>query len=146
DHWPGAQTAFGPSSTPASLLWSGSASGVNVPSIGPLLGGTVTLEVEVANLSTGNALPFARPNPFRPSAHGTTGLVASLQGLGGAAWIGVYDLRGRLVRRLSGADFDAARRVADWNGMTDAGSPAPAGVYFFRAEGSGASGKVALVR
>jgi immune inhibitor A len=146
DHWPGAQTAFGPSSTPGSALWSGSPSGVSVPSIGLLLGGTVTLDVEVTNLSTGTALPFARPNPFRPSAHGTTGLVASLEGLGGTPSIGLYDLRGRLVRRLAGSDFDAARRVAYWDGMTDGGSPAPAGIYFFRTDGSAASGKVALVR
>jgi M6 family metalloprotease-like protein len=146
DHWPGAQTAFGPFSSPGSALWNGSPSGVSVLSIGPLLGGTVTLDVEVINLTTANALPFARPNPFRPSQHGSTGLVLSLKGLGGTTSVGVYDVQGRLVRTLAGADIDGAGRVASWDGTTDGGAPAPGGIYFFRASGVGASGKVALVR
>jgi len=149
DPWPGTQSEFGPASIPDSDLYGGSPSGVTLSEFGTLAAGTVTMTAEVVNLSTDQALPLARPNPFRPARHGRTALVLSL----GAAPLSpvavqVFDLRGRLVRTLTtDTGEDAGGRVAYWDGCTDSGRPVAAGVYLFRpADSSGDGGRVLLLR
>jgi immune inhibitor A len=147
DPWPGAQNAFGPASVPDSRLWNGNESGVALSGIGAVTGSSVSLALAVTNLAGGLTLPFARPNPYRPSAHGTVGLVFTPGSAAGAAGVGIYDLLGRRVRTLGPGDLDAASGLAVWNGIRDDGGPAVAGVYFFRLEGgAGSTGRIALIR
>jgi hypothetical protein len=44
----------------------------------------------------------------------------------------IFDLQGRLVRRLVDAHFAAGRWSAEWDGTSDKGGRSLAGVYFYR--------------
>ena len=54
---------------------------------------------------------------------------------GEKAAITVLDLRGRQVRRLWTGIGTGEAQVASWDGRSDQGYIAPAGVYFARVEG-----------
>lgn len=94
--------------------------------------GGVPVGVELAS-ATPRELKLYRntPNPFNPS----TRIRFSLPGLGRAerVLLRIYDVRGRVVRRLldedrrGGADYDVL-----WNGTSDVGRPLASGVYYCR--------------
>lgn len=67
------------------------------------------------------------PNPFGASTtvRFTTDRAARVS-------VGVYDVRGRLVRALLDGDRSAGDHVTEWDGLAGGGSPAPSGVYFVR--------------
>jgi len=67
------------------------------------------------------------PNPFGSS----TTVSFDLERAGGAE-LGIYDLTGRLVKRLVGRHFAAGRHAATWDGADAGGLRAPAGVYLCR--------------
>lgn len=67
------------------------------------------------------------PNPFNPSTR-----VAFELAVGGRVALEVFDLRGRLVRRLVEADLAAGRHEAVWDGRDESGVAAPSGTYFAR--------------
>ena len=73
------------------------------------------------------AVRSVTPNPFNPR---TT--VAFDVPRGGPIRLRIHDMRGRVVRRLLGADLDAGRHEAVWDGRDDAGSPVAAGIYLVR--------------
>ncbi|MFO7653113.1 MAG: FlgD immunoglobulin-like domain containing protein, partial [Candidatus Krumholzibacteriia bacterium] len=85
----------------------------------------------------------ARPNPFNPR----TTVVFELA-RGADVSLRIFDLRGRLVRRLHQGPLAAGRHELLWNGRDDAGRELGSGVYLFRLEGAGepATGRCALVR
>jgi serine protease len=60
----------------------------------------------------------------------------------------VFDVRGALIRTISSGSIPAGSAIIRWDGRTDRGTPASAGVYFLRIETSlgRASHKVALLR
>jgi flagellar hook assembly protein FlgD len=61
----------------------------------------------------------------------------------------VYDVAGRVVRRLFGdRTLEAGRHTLGWDGRDDAGRPVAAGVYYLRltAPGGDATRKVVVVR
>ncbi len=85
-----------------------------------------------------NRASWAQPNPFRSS----TELFFRRPG-DEVREIDIYDPAGRLVRRLEGNDSFV------WDGRTDGGDDAGAGVYFYRpvrSDRSPAGGRVVLVR
>ena len=140
DPWPATQTTFGPDSAPSSDLHDGAPSGVTLSAMSTLPGGSVSLTADVVNLSTGVALPFARPNPWDASLGEDVLLVVNLASAAPAATVSIFDLMGRLVRTLdTSAEFASTGRIARWDGIADDGTKVPAGMYFFRAQG-GASG------
>ena len=69
------------------------------------------------------------PNPFNPS----TTVWFDLPRPGGVN-VGVYDLRGRVVRTLHTGALEAGRHHVEWDGRDTAGDPAAAGVYLLRLE------------
>jgi hypothetical protein len=83
------------------------------------------------------------PNPFNPS----TQIVFSLS-RGGAARLEVYDVAGRLVRRLVEGTLTAGEHVVKWDGQDDNARPVASGVYVYRlaAPGANLSRRMALVR
>jgi hypothetical protein len=83
----------------------------------------------------------ATPNPARESATIHFDLPA-----GGAVSLGVYDVAGRLVRTLVDEHFAAGRHARAWDGGTDAGVRAAAGMYFVRLMAPGGRLSKAIVR
>lgn len=73
----------------------------------------------------------ASPNPFRD---GTSIELSLAEGSGsGAVRVDLFDLNGRLVRRLEGvAEGSGSFRIV-WDGRDDEGREAPVGAYFARA-------------
>ncbi|MDM7916993.1 MAG: T9SS type A sorting domain-containing protein [Candidatus Eisenbacteria bacterium] len=80
------------------------------------------------------ALAGSFPNPF----HSTTQIL--LSGPAGSD-LRLYDAQGRLVRTLA----SPGARVL-WDGTDDRGAPVPGGVYLYRIDGGGETGRVVLVR
>jgi hypothetical protein len=99
--------------------------------------------VEPTNTSGFELLPN-RPNPFR----GATTIVFSLAAEGPVR-LAVYDVRGRMVRRLvEGEQLPAGSHERVWNGVDEAGRLAAPGVYYVRLDAarSGATHKMLLLR
>ena len=74
------------------------------------------------------------PVPFRSEL----GLAMTLASARDAA-LDVFDARGRLVRRLLRRTLPAGVHRFSWDGTTEAGARAPAGIYFVRYTGGGAT-------
>jgi hypothetical protein len=72
------------------------------------------------------------PNPFNPE----TTIRYSLPR---ATWVRlfVYDVSGRLVRRLDDGMEPAGERAVTWNGRDDRGTPVGSGVYIYRLDVDG---------
>jgi subtilisin family serine protease len=85
------------------------------------------------------------PNPFNPETVFRFSPLAS-----GEYRLAIHDLRGALVRELSGMAIAGVASTVTWNGVTDQGDAAPSGVYLctLRVEGRrcGKTLKVNLVR
>jgi hypothetical protein len=62
--------------------------------------------------------------------------------------ISVYDVRGRLVRRLTDAEVTPGEHDVSWDGRDGSGAPVAAGLYLYRMEAGGhlSTGKLALLR
>jgi len=83
------------------------------------------------------------PNPATSSTS-----VAFRVGTADRVKLTITDVSGRTVRRLHDGIVPAGRHVQSWDGMTDRGEPAPAGVYFIHLQtAAGATTqRVTLVR
>lgn len=81
------------------------------------------------------------PNPFNPTTQIRFNPPADTSGS-----IGVYDLRGELVREVHAGVFGAGKYT--WDGRDATGSAVSSGVYLVRAESGGSvwTQKVALVK
>ena len=101
------------------------------------------------------------PNPFIPSVSGTTVIrfrvdaegesVRPAQGasaVGASVTLAIYDVSGRLVRRLFEGRAVAGDRAVEWDGLDDRGVAVSSSVYYYRlsAGGQSASRKLVLVR
>ncbi|MBK9471766.1 MAG: T9SS type A sorting domain-containing protein [bacterium] len=83
------------------------------------------------------------PNPCNPR---TT--IAFTLAEAGPASVNVFDVRGRLVRRLHQGGLESGPHNLPWSGDDERGRPVAAGVYLVRVEGAGwaQSTRVTLVR
>ncbi|MBZ0268422.1 S8 family serine peptidase [bacterium] len=87
-------------------------------------------ELNAAQRRGGVSLSQNTPNPFRPS----TSIRYELPSRS-AVSLRVYNAHGQVVARVvDGQVQDAGSHTARWNGRTAGGSPAAAGMYFFRLE------------
>lgn len=96
------------------------------------------------DLPAGFALHGAAPNPFNPRTVISFDLPRTA-----AVSLDVYDVAGRLVRRLiQGETLPAGTRSAVWDGRDDGGRGAAAGVYFYRLQADGFidAGRMLLVK
>ncbi|MFH1145078.1 MAG: FlgD immunoglobulin-like domain containing protein [Candidatus Eisenbacteria bacterium] len=90
-------------------------------------------EAEAANPAGEHfALSYVGPNPHR----GQTQLRLVLQQPEQVS-LQAYDVNGRLVRTLQDGTLATGVHLLAWDGRTQGGSPAPAGVYFLRLTGAG---------
>jgi len=69
----------------------------------------------------------ARPNPFNPSTSIPYELASS-----GRVEIDIFDVEGRLVRKLAPGPVAAGTHVTLWNGLDDRGRRLASGSYFYR--------------
>ena len=67
------------------------------------------------------------PNPFNPQAQVRFDLRVPSH-----VDAAIYDVAGRLVRRLADRQFAAGSHVIEWNGATELGGTASTGVYFLK--------------
>ena len=67
------------------------------------------------------------PNPFNPTTHVIFTLAEA-----GPVDLAIYDASGRLVRRLTSDAYPRGRHAVRWDGRSDDGAAAAAGVYFSR--------------
>ena len=83
------------------------------------------------------------PNPFNP----TTTFQVNLENQGDLD-IAIYDVSGRLVKRLMNQNSDAGLHTFRWNGRNDLGYILPTGIYFLRVlfDGSRHFQKMAFVK
>ena len=95
------------------------------------------------DLQAVTALRGAIPNPFNP--HTAISFTVAAEG---RVELEIFDLRGRCLRQLVSDDLDAGEHTRVWNGRTDAGEAAPAGVYLVRLASGGATRtqKITLVK
>lgn len=100
-------------------------------------------EVATMSLSSGASVSAPRPNPFREET------VVEFS-LADEEWLtlSVYDVRGRLVRRLAEGRFPRGGHRVVWNGTGSGGGRVASGVYFFemRAGGRTLSERVLYLR
>jgi hypothetical protein len=75
------------------------------------------------------------PNPFRLSCAIRFDLPRESD-----VRLGVFDVSGRLIRTLQNGPMFAGRHVRSWDGATNFGARAPAGVYFYRLDARDHSG------
>ncbi len=75
----------------------------------------------------GFQLHTAYPNPFNPVT-----AIPYEAPIGGQLTIGIYDLRGKLVRTLINDKQSVSPGIVYWNGKSDNEKPLPSGVYFYR--------------
>ena len=134
------------------------------------LGAAMDWYAALAGLSTGTErpqtgdIPFApcvtvHPNPFSSTARirfevrGTSagegaydGMRTSFQESG--ADVRIYDVSGRLVRRLESWSSAPGPQEVEWDGTTDNGRKASSGIYFctIRSGGYSADAKILLIR
>jgi hypothetical protein len=91
-----------------------------------------------------NRLAQNFPNPFNPN----TTIAFSLRDRGYVE-LTVFDVRGRVVRRLVRGERDAGLHIdVQWDGVNDQGMPVASGLYFYRltAQGFTETHKMLLLR
>jgi len=92
---------------------------------------------------------LSQPSPT-PSRDEVTATLKVSGGKGGLVQVWVYDVRGRVVRRLMERPLEAGEYRIRWDGRSDAGQPAGEGVYFMRmkvpGEGLTQVRKIVLIR
>jgi hypothetical protein len=103
---------------------------------------TIALDVDTGGAGRAVLLP-AWPNPFHDAS-----TIALQMAAPSDANLDIYDVRGRLVRRLALPGLTEGRHTATWDGRTAAGTPAAAGVYFIRLDSplGGDTQRITLVR
>jgi len=93
-------------------------------------------ERRIAEIPADFALDQNFPNPFNP----TTQISYALPEQASVS-LRVYDILGREVATLVNGQQGAGYYIETWNGRTSAGSAVTSGVYFYRLEAKGVSGK-----
>jgi hypothetical protein len=74
------------------------------------------------------------PNPFKPLTTLTYDLARA-----GHVTLRIFDVSGRLVRRLVDESKEAGRYRVEWDGRDEKGAVMPSGIYFYRMETAGYS-------
>ena len=98
-----------------------------VPWQGTVAVTTGTTPVLETGLPAAPVLRGNYPNPFNPSTRIVFDLPAA-----GRATLDVFDVGGRLVRRLVEAELPGGRQEVLWEGRDDQGRDAPSGIYLYR--------------
>jgi hypothetical protein len=93
----------------------------------PASAGTMTAVTEPVIPKTYALYPNV-PNPFNPA----TVIRFDVPAGGGEVTLRVYDVSGRLVRKLVDGTEEAGEKTVTWNGRNNRGQMVASGVYFYR--------------
>jgi flagellar hook assembly protein FlgD len=74
------------------------------------------------------ALAQNHPNPFNPA----TVIEFTVPEGGGEVFLEIFDVSGRLVRRLASGPRDAGTQSVIWQGRDESGRAVSSGVYYYR--------------
>lgn len=96
---------------------------------------------EQAEAATATLSPMISPNPFGPS----TTISFDLPGPGGRVAVSIYNMAGKLVRRLVNTEMQPGRQTLTWDGRGERGESLGSGVYFCRIQTPGQSDQKKLV-
>ncbi len=101
--------------------------------------------------SSGISLPPSAPKPpaplrVSPNPFAERTAIAFTLSKPGDVELSIHDLSGRLVRRVTAARFDAGDHRIEWDGRSDAGAQAAAGLYFVRFNGAGVAAEAKIVK
>ena len=66
------------------------------------------------------------PNPFNPITYITFSLPERAK-----AFLGIYNLKGQLVKTLINSEMNSGIHRVQWNGLDETGKPVSSGVYFY---------------
>ena len=101
--------------------------------------------VEPSGSLVSASVRFASPRPNPATDH--VGLEFELRRAGPVS-IAVHDVGGRVVRRITDAEFDSGRHALTWDRRDDTGRTLAAGLYFIRLKADDAqlTRKALLVR
>jgi hypothetical protein len=104
---------------------------------------------EATAVPGGSAVPAALALKLTPNPTSGKVSISWTADKGGSATARIYDLAGRLVRRIAAEDNATGGVGLEWDGRDESGAAAPAGVYLVRletADGVVRSQKMALVK
>ena len=90
-------------------------------------GSRILFETEPIGVPSPGLALSNHPNPFNPS----TVIEFSLPGAGHVS-VGIYDVGGRLVRKLVDREMEAGSWDVEWDGRGAGGAVMPSGIYFCR--------------
>jgi serine protease AprX len=126
------------------------------------LNGASAIDTRPIPFRSGITLRQNSPNPFVPSISGKTVIGFRVESPAGAALrasrtessagesvtLAIYDVSGRLVRRLFEGRNTQGDHAVEWNGLDDRGVAVSSSVYYYRlsAGGQSASKKLVLIR
>jgi hypothetical protein len=145
DEWKTAY-AVAPSSRPSFVrLYLADSTGAPYNNVQSLLTG---IELDPFGGSIPSSLMLAQnyPNPFNSS---TIIMFSISQSLAGSpVQLNVYDVQGRLIKRLLNTQMPAGNYATRWNGTTESGAVAASGIYFYHlvAGNQRAIGKMTFVK
>lgn len=94
---------------------------------GTLLNDDGTTDAPGGGLPVANYLAHAQPNPSRGTVTIPWGLHATAR-----VDLSVFDVQGRLVRRLAGGNQPAGRKLTTWDGRDQDGREVASGIYMIR--------------
>ncbi len=118
-----------------------SCDGVVFVCVPPSIGGTCIrdeTQYEVTRCSAAKAGPSESPGlPLVARAEGDQIAIVITTATAGPVDLAIFDLRGRLVRRLAAQDFPAGEHALHWDGRDANGREAANGLYFVRLVMSG---------
>ena len=101
--------------------------GINGPTPAPVNNSCVPSAVAPRRAPRTDELSQNHPNPFNPATTIEYGLASSSR-----VAIGIYDVKGHLVRTLVDQTIPAGWHTTEWNGRDQAGNPVASGVYLYR--------------
>ena len=120
---------------------------VTVSNVATAWGTPAVVDVQMAMTGAVAPLPLpahptltAWPNPFNPGTRLTVTVPVA-----GPVSLGVFDLRGRLVRSLLKVEAATGPLPVVWDGRDERGTMMPSGVYFGRAHSVSGSATVKLM-
>lgn len=101
-----------------------------------------SLEVPISSVSPAIQVSVS-PNPFNP----TTSIFLEMK-TPAIVELKIFDIAGKLIRRLSSGFLNAGRSEFSWNGVDEGGRRVPSGLYFYQCKTPAelVSGKMILLK